>query len=182
MSAPGVVFRPATAEDAAEWSAFAERVFVETFAKDNTPENFTTYLRSAFSTDLQTREIADPNAFVLLAFVSGSLAGYAHLDKSEVPASIDDDSALELKRFYVAKEWQGRGLANSLMHETMQHARARGARTLWLGVWEHNPRAIAFYRKQGFREVGSHPFLIGDDRQTDLEMAIALDTTHAGLD
>ena len=54
--------------------------------------------------------------------------------------------------------------------DTLAAARARGAGTLWLGVWERNPRGIAFYVKCGFRDVGSKPFLLGSDWQTDRVM------------
>jgi diamine N-acetyltransferase len=179
LSVADIVIRPATIADAAAWSAFAQRTFVETFAKDNTPEDMDDYVRAAFSVDLQTREIAEPGALVLLALDAGELAGYAHLGQSPMPASMRDAGAIELKRFYVGSAWQGSGLATRLMGETMREARLRGARTLWLGVWEHNARAIAFYRKQGFRIVGSHPFLLGRDLQTDLEMAISLGAAAA---
>ena len=78
---------------------------------------------------------------------------------------------MELKRFYIDRAWQGAGLAQALMRATLDAAIVSGARTLWLGVWEHNPRAIAFYRKFGFVEVGMHDFMLGRDRQTDLIMA-----------
>jgi ribosomal protein S18 acetylase RimI-like enzyme len=67
------------------------------------------------------------------------------------------------------------------MLEIKRQAKSRGARTLWLGVWEHNARAIAFYRKHGFRQIGSHPFLLGQDLQTDLEMAVSLDDSGQNL-
>ena len=54
------------------------------------------------------------------------------------------------------------------MNEVLRLARERAADHLWLGVWEHNPRAIAFYRKYGFREVGEHVFQLGRDPQRDL--------------
>ncbi len=175
MQASGVSIRPATGKDAANLSAFAERVFFDTFAMDNTPEDIELYRQSTFSTELQAREIAAPGALVLLACADANrLAGYAHLIPAEIPSCVADIEALEVRRFYVAHEWHGSGLAKSLMQEVVQHARTRGARTLWLGVWERNGRAIAFYRKFGFREVGSHPFLLGHDVQTDLVMAASL--------
>jgi ribosomal protein S18 acetylase RimI-like enzyme len=81
-----------------------------------------------------------------------------------------------LKRFYIDRAWQGTGLAQLLMRATFDAAIASGARTVWLGVWEHNPRAIAFYRKFDFVEVGSHAFMLGRDRQTDLIMMRDLST------
>jgi ribosomal protein S18 acetylase RimI-like enzyme len=167
--------RPAVVEDAAALSAFAERVFMETFAKDNTPEDMDIYLRSVFSLELQAQEIAEPDGLILLAFADANrLAGYAHLTRTEAPSSLSGTDSLELKRFYVAHEWHGRGVATTMMREVLEQAKRRGARTLWLGVWEHNARAIAFYRKVGFREFGSHPFVLGHDPQTDLLMSLDL--------
>src|SRR6266542_3927752 len=109
--------RLAAPQDAAELSAFAARVFVETFGKDNTAEDMYAYIRSAFSAELQGREIVEPGAVVLLAFAptedgaphsrgdgpGAALAAYAHLARTEVPSSVAGADALELKRFYVAK-------------------------------------------------------------------------------
>src|SRR5436305_271799 len=77
---------------------------------------------------------------------------------------------VELARFYVAHAWHGRGIAQALMDAVKNAAEVLGGKTLWLGVWERNARAIAFYEKCGFRTVGSHPFLVGSDLQTDLVM------------
>lgn len=53
------------------------------------------------------------------------------------------------------------------MDAALDAARARGAQTFWLGVWERNPRAVAFYAKYGFVRVGEHTFALGGDAQTD---------------
>ena len=78
---------------------------------------------------------------------------------------------MELKRLYVVRAWQGQGVAQALMDAALDAARARDAQTLWLGVWERNPRAVAFYRKYGFTRVGEHAFVLGGDRQTDWLLA-----------
>jgi ribosomal protein S18 acetylase RimI-like enzyme len=78
---------------------------------------------------------------------------------------------VELGRFYVDGSWHGRGLAPRLMAVVRDAARGLGGRTLWLAVWEHNPRAIAFYGKCGFRDVGAQTFVLGADLQTDRVMA-----------
>ena len=90
------------------------------------------------------------------------------------PEPVRGPAPLELKRLYVVRAWHGRGVAHALMEAAIAAARARGAQTLWLGVWEHNPRAFAFYSKYGFTRVGEHVFQLGSDSQTDwvLERAI----------
>jgi ribosomal protein S18 acetylase RimI-like enzyme len=65
-------------------------------------------------------------------------------------------------------------VAHALMTAALAAAVERGAETIWLGVWERNPRAIAFYRKWGFEDVGSHDFLLGNDRQIDRLMVRAV--------
>ena len=80
----------------------------------------------------------------------------------------------ELVRLYVSAEWLGRGVGEALIHASISEVRQEGYRTLWLGVWEHNHRARAFYRKWNFREVGEHIFQLGDDPQTDILMERSL--------
>jgi ribosomal protein S18 acetylase RimI-like enzyme len=174
--------RRADAADAATLSEFAERIFRESFEANNDPADLAAYLAEAFGADRQREEIAEPGAMVLLAEDAGGshlardssaapIAGYSHLTQGSTPESVAGPDPLELKRFYIDRTWQGTGLAHLLMHATIEAAMAAGARTLWLGVWEHNPRAIAFYRKFAFVEAGSHDFMLGRDRQTDLIMA-----------
>jgi diamine N-acetyltransferase len=177
--------RRADAGDAEVLTEFAERIFRETFEADNNPDDMAAYLAEAFGVDRQSAEIAEPSSIVLLAEdIAGSgsdatplpLAGYSHLTAGELPDCVHGPTPLELKRFYIDRAWQGTGLAQLLMRTTFDAAIASGARTLWLGVWEHNPRAIAFYRKFDFVEVGSHDFMLGQDRQTDIIMARPMTT------
>ena len=78
---------------------------------------------------------------------------------------------MEIQRFYVDHAWHGQGVARQLMAACVATARARGGATVWLGVWERNARAIRFYTKHGFTDVGTHDFLLGSDRQTDRVMS-----------
>jgi ribosomal protein S18 acetylase RimI-like enzyme len=103
--------------------------------------------------------------------VSGRLVGYALLRTGEVPGCVDGPMPVELARFYVEGAWQGRGVAQVLMAAGLQEAEDMGARTLWLGVWERNVRAIRFYEKHGLRRVGAQTFQLGHDIQIDDVMA-----------
>lgn len=177
MSAPHV--RAARPADAAPLATLGERIFRETFAPDNRPEDLDAYLRSAFSASLQAGEIADPAFLTLVVEMDGALVGYAQLREGEPDEPIGAPGAIELRRFYIDRAWQGRGLAQQLMEAVEQSAAARRAPGIWLGVWERNPRAIAFYRKSGFVDVGSHVFLLGSDPQTDRLMLRPLATNAA---
>lgn len=159
--------------DAATLSAFGRRVYTETFGAANDPEDLRLYLEGAYTEAHQLAEIGDPAMDTLLLEHDGVLAAFAQL-RPGTETGVDGPDPIELWRFYVDPAWHGRGAAAALMDAAVDAARARGARTLWLGVWEHNPRAQAFYRKQGFVVVGEHTFMLGRDPQRDLIMARAV--------
>ena len=125
------------------------------------------YLPSAYGDLQQATELADANVVTLIAEADDSIAAYAMLRTGPLPDCVRDPTAVELWRFYVDRPWHGHGLAQRLMRAVHNAAHERGAATLWLGVWERNERAIAFYVKCGFRDVGAHDFWVGADRQTD---------------
>lgn len=171
--------RRALPADAGPLSRFAAACFRDAFGAGNTAGDMDRYVANAFSRSQQAAEITDPRGLVLLAEVpelagSARLVGYAHLLDCDAPAEVAAAMSLELKRFYVARTWHGRGIAQTLMQATIEAAATRGARSLWLGVWEHNPRAVAFYGKYGFRRVGQHTFVLGGDAQTDWLMECTL--------
>jgi ribosomal protein S18 acetylase RimI-like enzyme len=168
LKSNAIEIRRAVPADAAALAEFGARTFRETFAADNTEADMQLHLASAWSPDLQRAEILDGSIDTLLAWDSrGRLAGFAQLQAARAPPGIATVNPVELKRFYVDKPWQGRGLARELMRAVEEHALRRGCRELWLGVWERNERARAFYRKQGFRQVGTQIFVVGTDPQTD---------------
>jgi ribosomal protein S18 acetylase RimI-like enzyme len=173
-----ILIRSAAIADAPALSRLGAATFRETFEHENTPEDMARYLADTFEPTRQAAEIADPTGLVLVAEhgtePGGELVGYAHLIEGPPPAAVVGPAPLELKRLYVARAWHGRGVAQRLMDAALDGARARGAGTLWLGVWERNPRAVAFYAKYGFARVGEHAFRLGDDVQTDWLLARAL--------
>jgi len=172
---PDFRLRTAVAADAARLAEFAARTFSETFAAENTAEDMQMHLASAFSVERQRREIEDPAMTTLiLEDAGGRWAGFAQLRAGKISDGVPREGSIELYRFYIDSPWHGRGLAADLMEGAKQHARARGASSLWLGVWERNARAQAFYRKQGFSKVGKQVFVVGSDPQTDDVMWCAL--------
>jgi diamine N-acetyltransferase len=160
--------RRAGPADAAWLAGLAERTFRETYAAHNTADNMERYVAAHFGVDRQAAELRDAAKLTLLAEEDGRAAGYVQLARGKVPASVAGAAPIEVTRFYVERPWHGRGVAQQLMAAAEFAAAAEGARTLWLGVWERNERAIAFYRKCGFRDAGTQVFALGRDRQRDL--------------
>lgn len=170
-----VQIRRAIANDALALAQFGARTFSEAFGADNTPADLALHLERAWHPRLQRAEIADVGLDTLLVCDSqGQIAGFAQLRAACAPECVATVRPAEIKRFYVDKPWQGRGVARQLMDAVLEQARAHHAREVWLGVWERNLRGQAFYRKCGFRQVGTQIFVVGNDPQTDHVMLLEL--------
>jgi diamine N-acetyltransferase len=143
--------RRAVPADAEALADLAARTFRDTFEADNTPGDMAAHLVGSYSPARQLAEITSSDIVTLLATCDG-LAAFAQLRRCKPPACVTAARTIELWRFYVDKGWHGRGIAKHLMQAVLDEAKAAGATTVWLGVWERNPRAIAFYRKFGFED------------------------------
>jgi ribosomal protein S18 acetylase RimI-like enzyme len=171
---PSTRVRVATPRDAGPLAAFAARTFREAYEPQMPWDDVKAYVESAYNQARQAAELADAGIVTLLAEVDASLAGYAQLRNGHTPSCVEARQAIELWRFYVDARWQGRGVAQVLMSSAEDTARSRDADVLWLGVWEHNARAKAFYAKCGYLKIGTHPFTLGREKQTDLVLVRSL--------
>jgi ribosomal protein S18 acetylase RimI-like enzyme len=165
-----VAIRNAKTTDANVLAQLGRRTFEETFSVDNTPEDMAAYVASSFSVAQQSAELADSASLFLIAEVDEAAAGYAKLHGGNTVEGIEGSKPVELVRLYVLQEWLGRGVGEALMRACLDEARSAGYETIWLGVWERNARAQAFYRKWNFRAVGEHIFQLGSDPQRDIVM------------
>ena len=173
-SAPNLIIRRGTAADAALLAELGARTFSETFAPDNSAADMAAYLDSAFSPAQQAAELADSSSLFLIAEKDRVALGYAMLRSGNVLENVTGDRPIEVVRLYVSRATLGSGVGPALMQACIDEARQRGYKTLWLGVWEHNGRAQAFYRKWNFTGIGTHIFHLGDDPQTDILMQRAI--------
>jgi ribosomal protein S18 acetylase RimI-like enzyme len=165
-----LLIRKAEEFDAAPLAELAERTFRDAFGHLNTAEDMDLHCRSSYGRQLQAREIADPSLTTLVCEDDGALIAYAQLRWGKAPGSVVAARPAEIQRLYVDKAWHGKGVAQKLMAALLDLAHAGQADAVWLGVWEHNPRAIGFYAKFGFLEVGDQTFVVGRDNQRDLVM------------
>lgn len=163
--------RRACVHDARRLAAIAEQTFRDTFATANTPEDMELHCRESYGEAIQAGEIADPEKVTLLCEQDGKLVGFAQLRWGAPPSCVVAEAPGEIQRLYVAREFHGHGVAHELMQACIDAMTARRSDVVWLGVWERNPRAIAFYEKFGFRAVGEHVFPVGTDPQRDIVMA-----------
>lgn len=145
----------------------SQRLFTTTYAAQNTPENMALYCRNAFSEKNFTEDFSRETIQYLLATETQQIVGYAKLILGKSGSSELARNEAELARFYVDVPFQGTGLATAFMAYCQQWMRQQGYRSMRLGVWPQNARAVRFYQKEGFKKIGTAIFLLGTDPQTD---------------
>jgi ribosomal protein S18 acetylase RimI-like enzyme len=155
------VIRPASPEDAALLAGFAAQAFTDTYRGLDDDQEIADYVAEHFPAEVMAGVIADPSCTTLLAWVADELAGYAVLRAKPAPGCVEGAAPLQLWRLYLGQRFIGQGLGARLMAAVHAQARRRGARTLWLGVYDRNVRAVEFYRRFGFVQVGTSEFLFG---------------------
>lgn len=165
-----MLIRRASPSDAEELAILAERTFRNTFQAGNTQEDMGLHCQASYSADIQLKEILRPDWITLVCEDESKLIGYAQLRWEEFPPCVNSINAGEILCFYVDEPYHGKGVAQKLMQRCFAEFEAKGSEPVWLGGWEQNPRAISFYRKLGFIEVGKHIFQVGSDPQRDIIM------------
>jgi ribosomal protein S18 acetylase RimI-like enzyme len=169
-----IEIKRATINDIEQLQKIGRKTFYETFSAANTEENMKKYLQEGFSVDKLTEELINSNSEFYFALLDDDVIGYLKLNFGKSQTELKDNKALEIERIYVAKEFHGKKIGQLLYEKAMEIAKKKKAEYVWLGVWEENPRAINFYKKNGFAEFDKHIFKLGNDEQTDIMMKLRL--------
>ncbi len=141
--------------------------FLEAFAADNRKEDMDKYIAEEMNIGKITEELNDKENLFFLAWWNDVLVGYSNMRAIKIPEQLKGRKPIELERLYVLKEHHEKKIGAALLNTCLTHAITHKFDTIWLGVWEHNYRAVNFYKKWGFEFFGSHHFKLGDDIQTD---------------
>ena len=163
-----------TPNDIASLQSIGKQTFYETFAAGNTEEDMQMYLNESFRTDKLTMELQEPNSEFYFALLNNEPIGYLKLNFGAAQTELKDETAIEIERIYVLKEFHGKLVGQVLYNQALEVAKQASANYIWLGVWEKNLRAINFYIKNGFEKFDKHLFKLGKDEQTDIMMKLKL--------
>jgi len=169
-----IKIKKVTLNDIDQLQKIGRQTFYETFSAGNTEENMKKYLDEGFTTEKLTAELNNKNSEFYFATLDNDVIGYLKLNFGQSQTELKDNKALEIERIYVLKEFHGKNVGQLLYDKAIQIARQKNADYVWLGVWEENPRAINFYKKNGFVEFDKHIFKLGNDEQTDIMMKLQL--------
>lgn len=152
----------------------SKETFAAAFEKDNNPEDFSTYIQEAFHPKKLKRELSDNNSLFHFVYNDENLVGYFKLNINVAQTDVHDPNALEIERIYVLGDHQGKKIGTWMLNQIIFLAKSLGKEFIWLGVWEHNPKAICFYQRHGFKKFDEHPYFIGSDKQTDWLLRLEL--------
>ncbi len=169
-----IKIRKATEMDVVALQKIGKQTFFETFASSNSEENMQKYLEEGFSMEKLHSELSNPASEFYFAEINNEIIGYLKINFGQSQTELNDEKAIEIERIYVLKDFHGHKVGQVLYEKAIEVAKEKEADYIWLGVWEENPRAIAFYKKNGFFEFDKHIFRLGDDEQTDIMMKMML--------
>jgi ribosomal protein S18 acetylase RimI-like enzyme len=166
--------RKITVKEVARLQEFSVKTYRQTFEPFNTEKNMAEYLADAYNLSKLTQEIATVGTTFYFIEENKVIGGYLKLNVGSAIKEVQADNPLEVERLYVDAAFKRRGLGQKLMEFAISEAQRAQKDNLWLGVWENNQAAKAFYEKMGFVYTSAHDFVMGDDVQTDLIMVKSL--------
>lgn len=165
-----MTIKKCTLEDSRELQEISVDTFYETFKDQNSPEQINTYLEREFNLQQIKKQLANRSSQFFFVYVNHEVAGYLKVNTDDAQSEKMGDESLEIERIYVKEKYQKHGLGKNLLNKAVEIAIEHKKKKIWLGVWEENENAIAFYKKKGFVQTGTHTFYMGDEEQVDLIM------------
>lgn len=169
-----IIIKPVTIEDLSILYEISYETFNETFKDQNSPENMNAYLEKAFNVKQLEKELSTITSQFLFVYFNDEVAGYLKVNTEDAQSENMGEDSLEIERLYIKAKFQKLGLGKYLLNKAIEIAAEQEKNKIWLGVWEKNDNAIAFYKKLGFVQAGTHSFHMGDEEQIDFIMVKSL--------
>ncbi|NHC42805.1 GNAT family N-acetyltransferase [Bacillus sp. MM2020_1] len=169
-----IIFKKCTLEDSSKLQEISYETFNETFKDQNSPENMNAYLERAFNLKQLEKELSIISSQFFFVYFNNEEAGYLKVNTKDAQSEEMGDESLEIERIYIKTKFQKHGLGKYLLNKALEIAFESNSKKIWLGVWEKNENAIAFYKKMGFVQTGAHLFYMGDEEQIDFIMTKTL--------
>lgn len=167
-------FRKCGVNDIGKLVEISKATFVNAFESQNNPEDFSTYIKSAFNKQTLLAQLVNKDSSFYFLYLGKEILGYIKLNEYEAQTELRTDDGMELERIYVREQFQGNGHGKFMLEKVKSIALVNKKTFLWLGVWEKNNNAIRFYHNQNFKQFGTHAYYIGTDKQTDVLMRLEL--------
>uniref|UniRef100_A0A832H4E7 N-acetyltransferase n=1 Tax=Oscillatoriales cyanobacterium SpSt-402 TaxID=2282168 RepID=A0A832H4E7_9CYAN len=157
-----ITLHQATTTDAAVLVELGRRTMRQTYGTAFAIEDIDRVAEQRFNLKRLTDELANPEIRYLLVTANQQPCGYAKLEPTSTPDAITGMHPIQLVHLYVDSQWIGKGIGAKQMQGALEFVTSNGFATCWLQVLESNHRAISFYRRWGFVEVGSDLYPAGE--------------------
>lgn len=131
------------------------------------------YCVRSFNPEQLKTEFEDANSTFLIAEINARAVGYAKLREGKRIECMAGKNAVEIQRIYILERLKGKRIGERLINRCFEIAKDRGFETVWLGVWDKNTAAQAFYEKIGMTRVGWTDF--SDGKTEFINMVFAID-------
>ncbi|WP_117170386.1 GNAT family N-acetyltransferase [Paraliobacillus sediminis] len=161
-------------EHSSELQEISVETFNETFKDNNSHEQINAYLEKAFNLKQLEEELTNRSSQFFFVYFNHEVAGYLKINTADAQSEAMGDDSLEIERIYIKKKFQKHGLGKLLLNKAIDITMKQKKKKIWLGVWEENENAIAFYHRKGFIQTNAHSFYMGDEEQVDLIMTKTL--------
>ena len=168
------VIKECSLEDIEKVKYISEKTFYETFADQNTEEDMNKYLKENFSYEKMTYEINNSYSKFYIVENNDDVVAYMKINFDKAQIEEGHNNTIEVQRIYVLEDFKGKRIGKALIQKAIEIGKESKVDYLWLGVWEHNIKAIGFYEKLGFKKIDTHIFKLGDDEQVDHLMKLVL--------
>jgi diamine N-acetyltransferase len=169
-----ITIKPCKLGDLRKLQEISYETFNDTFKDQNSPENMNAYLERAFNVKQLEKELSTISSQFFFVYFNNEVGGYLKVNTQDAQSENMGEDSLEIERIYVRSKFQKLGLGKYLINKAIEIAREKKKNKIWLGVWEKNENAIAFYKKLGFVQAGTHSFHMGDEEQIDFIMVKSL--------
>ncbi len=168
MNSESVFIREVRLDELEILQQLATSTFVDTYASENTEENMNTYVSENFNKNKLIAQLKNPDVKFFFALIDGIIAGYIKLNIGKAQTDDKLENALEVERIYVINNYKGKSVGRQLLQKSFALAKSLNIDQVWLGVWENNLKAVAFYKKHGFYVFSEHEYILGTENQRDL--------------
>ena len=160
-------FRKCNVTEVDKLAHLSRRTFIDAFQRYNDPGDFHAYLEAAFSNEKIMEELQEKDSVFYFVEMDAATVGYFKLNEYDAQNEFHEVGGMELERIYVVSNAQGKGIGAMILKFIIEIAISKEKEYVWLGVWEHNINAFRFYQRYGFEKFATHPYYIGNDKQTD---------------
>ena len=166
--------RAAVPSDALCLGVLATQVWLDTYATEGIRTALANEVRTAFSTQAIAALLGRVNTHFRVAESHGHLIAFAQLTLGATHELVARGPAAEVERLYVQEPFTRLGIGGALLAEAEAIAAARGAACIWLTPWAENWRALRFYAKHAYVDLGRTDFVMEGERVENRVLAKSL--------